>query len=376
MIRIDNHSGLPHLLYEKTGPSGEPFDVIVLRGTFDFARDGEPMALSAIQRPIQFGDRYDGPINTQPLKAVLAEEGDLVLGKLGTDVLMHGHVRSYQGQPLRHWLAELTVGSVGKVVRVSGPREIRDSLTGWCLDEATPVDQVPLDYRLAFGGCFYDPQPPAESMQASSLHYPMNPAGCGWLPDASSLRSLEQAARQRIEGRISSIRRMPAPQLDDPRTPYEHPFQQLIPQGFGAIARWWEPRTSLQGTYDQHWEEERYPFFPKDFDPRFYNSAPGELVSTSYLTGNEHVQLKGCLASGHRAMRLPGVVPLVLINERSPNNHIQYPLLDTVRIDLDSYQATLLWRLPLARQMPINQLTIGLVALPAEKQTGKRISQG
>ena len=375
MIQVDNHSGLPHLLYEKCAPSGELFDILVLRGTFDFARDGAPMTLAAEQRPILFGDRYDGPVSTQPLKAVIAEEGDLVLGKPRTDILIQGHLRSLRGRPLKHWLAEFKVGPVSKAIRVSGPRAVHESLTGWQLGEAAAVNQVPLDYRLAFGGCFYDPQPPAEGESAASIHYPTNPAGCGWLPTSSELTSLDKVARLRIEERLSSIKQMPAPQLEDPQIPYKHPHQKLTPQGCGPIARWWEPRVSLQGTYDQRWEEERYPFLPEDFDPRFYQSAPADLVSASYLTGNELVQLKGCLADGDCTMRLPGVVPLVVINENDPDGHIQIPPLDTVRIDLDNRQAILLWRLPLARQMTTNQLTVALAAVSTQEQSGKRKSQ-
>lgn len=363
MIRLDNHSGLPHLLYEKLAPSGEPFDILVLRGTFDFARDGAPMPLAAEQRPIQFGDRYDGPISTQPLKAVIAEEGDLVLGKPGTDIQLYGSLRSYQGRPTKQWLAEFKLGPVGKALRVNGPRELRRTRSGWQLGEATPVRQIPLDYRLAFGGCFYDPLPPAEDKQATSLHYPLNPAGCGWLPDGSSLKALEPSVRRRLEVQLASINRMAAPQLEAPLAPYEHPHQALAPHGFGPIARWWEPRASLQGSYDHRWEEERYPFLPEDFDPNFYQSAPADQVSSRYLSGDEIVQLKGCLARGECTMRLPGVAPLVLVNENDPTGHIQFPPLDTVRIDLDNHRVTLLWRLALPRQVPIHHLTLALVAL-------------
>lgn len=372
MVRIDNHSGLPHLLYEKAAPSGERFDVLVLRGTFDFARDGEPMALATEQRPILLGDRYDGPVSSQPLKAVIAEEGDLVLGKPGTDVLMQGHLRPRKGTPTELWQAELSLGSLSKTIRVNGPREIRDSLTGWRLGEATPVEQVPLDYRLAYGGCFYDPEAPAEGAQAASVHYPMNAAGCGWLPSSADFKRLDSDVRQRIEKQVSLIRRLPAPQLEDPLTPYKDPHQKLTPQGFGPIARWWEPRVSLQGTFDEQWQQHRSPLLPADFDPRFYQSAPASLVATPYLGGDEIVRLKGCLVEGECSMRLPSVAPMVLIDESSPSGHAQLPPLDTVRIDLDRRQATLLWRLPLAQQAAPRRLSIGLVAVSALQTFGKK----
>ena len=49
-------------------------DILVIRGTFDFAQ-GLAMPLSADQSAIVLGDRFDGPIATFPLQAVIAEEG-------------------------------------------------------------------------------------------------------------------------------------------------------------------------------------------------------------------------------------------------------------------------------------------------------------
>lgn len=100
VIHIENHTGLPHLLYEKTTPAGVPMDILVIRGTFDFAQ-GLAMPLSADQSAIVLGDRFDGPIATFPLQAVIAEEGDLLLGKPGTDVLLQGSVHSAEGQCAR-----------------------------------------------------------------------------------------------------------------------------------------------------------------------------------------------------------------------------------------------------------------------------------
>lgn len=63
---VDNQSGFPHLLFEKRGYRGKPFDVLVVRGTFDFSSNGNPMPRAARQEPIQYGDSLIGPAAHDP----------------------------------------------------------------------------------------------------------------------------------------------------------------------------------------------------------------------------------------------------------------------------------------------------------------------
>ncbi|MGE8349840.1 MAG: DUF2169 family type VI secretion system accessory protein [Pseudomonas protegens] len=366
LIHIENHTGLPHLLYEKTTPTGVPMDILVLRGTFDFAQ-GLAMPLSEEQSAIVLGDRFDGPIATHPLQAVIAEEGDLLLGKPGTDVLLQGSVHSFEGQWRTSWPVEVQVGPLRKALQVHGPRTVSKALLGWTLGAADKVEKVALDYRLAFGGCFYDCEPCAEQTPIPSVSYPSNSAGCGWLPSAAELSTLEASVRQRIEAQIAQLDSLPAPQIEDPSHPYKAPSQRLQPAGLTALARWWQPRVGLQGTLDAQWLAERYPLLPEDFDPRFYQSAPADQVAEPYLTGDESVRLKGCLSEGDCVMQLPGVAPLVVCEGADGESYVSVPVLDTVRLDLDQRQAVLLWRLPVTAGISrITMALVGTAALPGK----------
>lgn len=362
VIHIENHTGLPHLLYEKTTPAGVPMDILVIRGTFDFAQ-GLAMPLSADQSAIALGDRFDGPIATFPLQAVIAEEGDLLLGKPGTDVLLQGSAHSAEGQWRTNWPVEVQVGPLRKNLQVHGPRTVHKGLMGWTLSAPDKVEKVALDYRLAFGGCFYDPEPSPGQTPIPSVSYPSNTAGCGWLPSAAELNTLEASVRQRIEAQIAQLDSLPAPQIEDPAHPYKAPSQRLQPVGLTALARWWQPRVGLQGTLDAQWLAERYPLLPDDFDPRFYQSAPADQVAVPYLTGDESVRLKGCLSEGDYLMQLPGVAPLVVCESTDAEPFVSVPVLDTLRLDLDQRQAVLLWRLPVTAG--ISQITMALVGTAA-----------
>lgn len=362
VVHIKNHTGLAHLLYEKTTPAGVPMDILVIRGTFDFA-PGSAMTLSDTQSEIVLCDRLDGPIATHPLQAVIAEEGDAVLGKPGTDVLLQGSVQSYRGQWQTGWAVEVMVGPVRKALKVYGPRTLSRTLLGWSLGEPERVEKVALSYRLAFGGCFYDPEPSPDQHPVPSVSYPGNAAGCGWLPNTAALNTLPAPVRERIDAHIEQLRSLPAPQIEAPSEPYKGPSQRVLPAGLTALARWWAPRVGLQGTLDARWLAERYPRLPEDFDPRFYQSAPADQVAVPYLTGDEAVQLKGCLSEGDYATQLPGVTPLVVCESADGECHVSLPVLDTVRLDLDQRQAVLLWRLPVTAG--ISHMTMALLSTTA-----------
>lgn len=368
-IKLENHTGLPHLLYEKTTPAGMPMDILVIRGTFDFAPE-QPMTLSGVQSEIVWGDRFAGPAANYPLQAVIVEEGDLVLGKPGTDVLLQGSVRSAEGQWRASWPVEVRVGPVRKTLQVYGPRTLHKGFMGWTLSEPEKVEKVALHYRLGFGGCIYDPEPERGQAQIPNISYPNNPAGCGWLPSRTELNMLAPPVRERIEAQIAQLVTLPAPQIEDPLDPYSDPSQRLQPAGLTPIPRWWQPRSSFQGTLDARWMAERYPLLPEDFDTRFYQSAPADQVAMPFLTGDEPVHLKGCLREGEYRMQLPGVAPLLVCETDEDQFHAYVPVLDTVRLDLDQRQAFLLWRLPVTAD--ISKITMALVstaALPRQART-------
>lgn len=360
MIHIDNSTGLPHFLYEKQGAEGEPLDVLVTRATFDMTNDGQSVTLAAEQTPIVFADRFEGPLEPHPFGAILAEEGDLVVFKPGTDVTVHGCARSPNNQPRPEWYARLTVGPISKVVKLSGPRQFRHSLLGWRLTHPRLVDHVRLDDRLAYGGCFDLPAPHAPDAPCC---FPENPAGCGWLPARDELKALDKKNRKALKAQLAARRDWPVPQI-------EAPFNNQRKPGSGQYTnlttrpRWSASRLARQGTFDEAWEKTRCPRLPTDFDTSFYQAAPADQVAQPWLVGDEVLTLEGLLPEARNTMRLPGWTVLLAAQAASGEHFVVQPVLDTLRIDLDKRQLVLLWRTHFRQDDPVIRLAMAVTDRP------------
>lgn len=343
MTVIENKTGVPHFWFEQAGADGEQLDVLVVRATFEFGMDGESMTLATDQQPIAFGDIFSAAADTDPLRAVITQDGDLLPYKPGTDVLILGHATAPHGVPQSSWQARVSIGSVNKTLQFHGPRQFYKRLFGWRLGPAEPIRRVPLDYRLAYGGCIDVPAALTDDGSSDSIKHRANPAGQGWLPKPRAYRHLPRAARRHVYGWVKAQTVLPAPQIESVTTPVRHPYQNSEPQGLSAIARWWEPRLSRQGSYDDQWRTTRYPMLPKDFDSRYYQSASTDLVCIPHLIGDERILLSGLLAED-RAIRLPGWRLLAAVTRASGECIISVLILDTLRLDLDAGQVSLVWR--------------------------------
>jgi hypothetical protein len=350
----------PYLLFEKSGWRGIPLDVLVVRGTFDIGHDGRPMRVSSEQTPIRLGDEHQGPAGDDPLAAVLAHEGDLVVGKLSTDVVVTGNLHSPQGRPAADWISAVRVGDMQKGIRVTGPREFRRTVFGWKVTEPASVRTVPLDYRLAYGGRLRSPG----RADSDEVYFSRNPAGMGWLPGASDLKDLPPQRKRDAQRWINAQRVLQAPQFEDFQRPIKSPHDHVPPEGFSAIARWWEPRVSLQGTLDAAWQAERYPDPPDDYNPRFTQSAHPDLVSSRLITGHEPVILANCFPEEKTTTALPGMAIQAITVFNSGTTLVMPMALDTIRIDLDTRRCVLLWRIMFDQNNPPTEIDI--VAMPLD----------
>jgi hypothetical protein len=374
MVTIDNQTGAPHFWFEQTGPAGERLDVLVVRATFDFAVNGESMTLARQQQPVAFGDTFSGTVGSDPLRAVLEEDGDLLPYKPGTDILVSGHALAPDEKLHSAWRASVSVGPVSKVLRLHGPRQFRKRFFGWSLEPGEPVARVPLDYRLAYGGCIDVPAALTADGNPDAIKHSGNPAGCGWLPGSAAFKHLPKAARKHLKKWITAQKVLPAPQIEAATAPVRHPYQHLTAQGLGAIARWWQPRLALQGSYDEQWRTARYPLLPNNFDARYYQSAPPDLVCTPHLIGDERVALVGLLPE-KRDMRLPGWRLLAVVTRASGESAVSFPILDTVRLALDSRQASLVWRAHFDCDDPVIEIALAATMAAIESDSSSMVKQ-
>jgi hypothetical protein len=207
-----------------------------------------------------------------------------------------------------------------KTFAVTGNRIWRDGIVGVSASTPEPFDVIPISYDNAFGG--------VDESKADANHiktYLPNPVGRGY-----------SHYKKDLDGK-------PMPNTEEIGKPIDDPGGNYRPMAFGAIGRNWQPRVRFVGTYDQGWLENHAPFWPDDFDYRYFQAAPPDQ-QIPYPAGGEEVVLKNLTADGHVAFKLPTVVmPVLFIPHRGALQEIK-PAIDTIVIEPDLGSFTLTWR--------------------------------
>ena len=142
----------------------------------------------------------------------------------------------------------------------------------------------------------------------------------------------------------------------------EYPDRRPAPAGFGVIARQWQPRLALAGTYDDHWLNDRFPLLPADFDVGHYQAAPLDQQSDS-ICGGEDVELTHMTPGGVWRFRLPTLRVPVRLLYSGQGDELALRL-DTIIVEPEEYRITMKARakIPIARnQSPLSQVIVGHV---------------
>src|SRR5690606_24551488 len=197
-------------------------------------------AIADEQHPVPLADEYTGEPGTSSLRV----EGQGTHLRPGTDVYLEGHAWAPGGQPCERSVVGVSVGPCQRGAVVFGERVWREGVMGAALSRPVPFTSIPLVYERCFGGS------PAGASGRVALVSEHNPVG----------RGLFAREREAI-GQL-------LPNLEDPQAPITSFADRPLPVGFGPIARHWRPRREYGGTYDEIWEQNRAPLWPKDVDPR------------------------------------------------------------------------------------------------------------
>ncbi|RKH19233.1 DUF2169 domain-containing protein [Corallococcus sp. CA047B] len=314
-MHVTNHSpfAASHLI--AWDRDGQEVLVVIVKCTYAFEPDGR-LVTAGEQSPVSRGDEFEPG---QPLK--LKRPGDFNTGKPGTDILVQGSAWTAHGEPMTVMPLSLRVGPISISARVWGERWNENSLLGWRLSSPQPFVRLPLTWETAFGGA--DPDP------SKSVFWPENPIGRGFLA-----------------GRPSSREPVAAPNLEWADSPYRGFSEPARTLGFGPVHPAWSPRRQHAGTYDDRWREERAPFVPGDFDPRFFHVAPPYLRTAVPLKGGEDVMWKGFHPEVPTAFQLPRPSHDVVYRQRGLKSD-----LDAVWLMPDEKRVSMAWRtlLPLPR---------------------------
>src|SRR6202030_684387 len=130
---------------------------------------------------------------------------------------------------------------------------------------------------------------------------------------------------------------------------------------FGAIGRNFLARYPLAGTYDQNWQDNVFPFLPADFNPAYFQAAPQDQ-QVDKIAGGEPVILLNLTPDGRRDFQLPEIdVPVVFVSRKGDRAEMKATV-DTVAVDGEAGQLTMVWRtsLPLQRNIfEVKQVVAG-----------------
>ncbi len=265
-----------------TGVDGQHVLVVVIKATFDLAQGAAPV-MSGVQEPVVKTPLYLG----DDPKATLLRDLELTLDHPGTDVVVNGSAHAPGGKMVSEVLAGVTVGPVSARVRVTGPRVWVRGLTGVVPDAPEPFARMPIIYENAWGG--------GQETAKGPIWDERNPAGSGFAADPAQLLG------------------QPAPTVEDPDDPVGRATARAVTPvaGFAAQPVTWFPRRGMGGTYDEHWQNTRMPFWPDDVQPGFFRVAAPALQSPKTLRGHEPVSLRNLTPDGEMAFRIPRVIPTV-----------------------------------------------------------------
>lgn len=296
---------------------GRPIVTTIIKGTFAIGSDST-LSLLDPQPPVDFTGDHHGDPETSSLR----HEPETAFMKPRTDVVLLGHAHAQTAHTTQLDVS-LQVGPLHSTVRVTGDRHWEQGLLRPRMTAPRAFERIPLVYERAYGGWdTSDPDPAKHAWE------PRNPVGVGFRRKGSPV----------LDG-------APVPNLEDPYSQLTRYAGRSRPVGFGFVSPHWEPRASLAGTYDAHWQATRCPALPTDFDVRHLNAAPPDLTVPGYLRGDEPILATNVVPEGHLAFSLPGIAPpscTVALRERGGEDLTTS--LDTVIIDADERHLTLIWR--------------------------------
>ena len=229
-----------------------------------------------------------------------------------------------------------------------GPRHLKSGLLGWTLSEPLVVSQVPIRYEQAWGGtCRWPEQAIVDTDPEILESDECNPIGSAFV-DKHWLKK-------------SRVSHMDAPQIEAlgrsfKASDVESGSYPVV--GLGAIGRWWQPRRSKVGTYDEAWKRERWPRLPMDFDFSYWNCAP-EDQQIDYPSGGEQVVMIGLNPGGEMRFRLPVPDTKLLLHLSAGVPMFKLMPIDTILFDLQAMRLIIVQRALIAAKADVEKIEIG-----------------
>lgn len=352
MANIDNATPFAATLMPSCNKHGQDLLLLVVAAHFDLPRPDpdHPGGARDNLRPSHeqplppMADIYSG----EPGLSSLLDEGQAAYTRPATDIYLRGHAVAPWGQPVQEMTAIVRVGPCALQLHIHGDRVWERSYgRGATPSKARPFTRMPLVWERAYGGVS------ASSNERKPAWEPRNPVGCGFETNPSA--AVDRAV----------------PNIEDPRSPLQRLSDRPTPAGTGPIARHWQPRVALAGTYDAAWQRYRAPLWPENFVPEFFNAAPPALRACPHLLGGEPVLLDGFCAEGPLRFQLPRLGMSACHHFAGLPSERSVPVLDGVQIDTDAMRLTLYYRAAIPAAMKLARHRASLLRLTRSWEQGE-----
>lgn len=331
------------ILLPGQNPQGQYVLSALVKRTYDIAPSGYCTRAEEDKKLIP-GDVHFG----DPMNSSVKFETDFVPFKLATDVVINCKAYAPEGRPVLSLIASVVVGLTRKDIQVVGDRRCYREGNGVAFTEPEPFEQMEVIYERAYGGVdiYSDPKLPCA--------YARNHLGRGFV----------------IGNTAKALEKLELPNIEDPADPltperlcaghFMYWERQPMPQGFGWVAKTWQPRASLAGILpaDRPIEQELRKIYARaippeqqglyqqtqlpDMDFRFFNGASAGMVFP-FLAGDEKMGLINLTPEGRARFQLPGDRPIIGLDI---GEGMQEPevVLQTVMVRMEEWQVDLVWR--------------------------------
>ncbi|MGL1862951.1 MAG: DUF2169 domain-containing protein [Pseudodesulfovibrio sp.] len=181
---------------------------------------------------------------------------DQGMPKARGEVLAAGACFAPKGETRPASKVRIRVGEVDKTLSVYGDRYWKKGL----ITEAEPFTEMPLDWTNAYGGEGFKMNRKGKGIDAVPM------------PDGSTA--------------------VPLPNLELPAQQIGSPGDSPTPAGFGQLDIENPVRAKKNGTYDDKWKNERWPYFPDDLDYEFFNAASEDQFLKEFFDGGESLTVE------------------------------------------------------------------------------------
>jgi hypothetical protein len=317
-MELVNESGLTVGWTVGFRPDAREMIIVAVKATFDMAGESGEPALSRDRALLVESDQFTG----EPGSSATLFESDYAHHKPFCDVLVNGCAYASQGRRMDKVTVGLHIGPIQKRFEVVGDRVWDGSIVGFEPTPPTPFEKLPLLYDRAYGG--FDT---STGDQPETKTYLDNPVGIGYYPlsGAGSLVGRPLANTQQI-GTTATSRE-----------------GNYRPMSLGPMGRNFRSRIRFAGTYDDPWLNEQAPFFPRDFDYRYFQCAPQDQ-QMPYPKGGETVVLENLTPDGVASFRLPTrQVPVLFTRHHAEATQVDAAI-DTIVIEPEKRKFSLTWR--------------------------------